>query len=595
MAQDTILINNIYAGDYTNENIGHEIINSYKPDNGEDYYVYVSPHGHVIEKWDDRIKTILFTRNAGKNRLEVIAKAEIKIEEQEEFTKNRSELKNLSLTNKEGLDKQKTEWKDLVKTIDLQYIKFKNEYQNWEKKCRDELKLNSISITIEDLIQKYPIPNEDIKIKDDYKKASKYIKWLEDNKQIDCIRTWENSYDNWKNNYFSYLKNFTKKHLAQVQYIYSNEIKYGNEYLCDIFKENEFDAFATYFGFKTRNLTRPITPIYLEYGEYKEGKNKNKIEYSKCVTVKDEQNNIISRMYPFKHVKLANQKCYKFLNKEEFDKNSDFEKFENEFRKNEENNFIPVERLNEETKEIDKYKKSFLVMIKKQYDELSYSNMFYHFFNNNKNLFLKFAKEVLSKNFIELYNITDVNTYDVKREYNDIDLLIIADNKIFIIENKIKSGINGIQHDPYNEDKYCNQLTKYYDIIDNEYRNKKIKIYPFIFKPNYNQIETRQLKKLIDKAKDKALLKNKEIIDIEKHRLNEIEIINKANHDKNIIDKYCAINYRTLYKFFKDHETELSDNEFREQFLLSLELHTADHENVIERDMELKFREAIKQ
>ena len=602
MSKDTILINNIYTGDFTNENIGHEIINSYKPDEGEFYYVYVSPYGFIVKKWDERIKTILFTRNAGKNKIEVIAKAELENEEQNEFTKNRKEFPKLSLTSSKDFDKQKLEWKRLVKTIDQEYINFKKNYKEWEKISKEKIKASikkKDNIKIEDLIQN--LENELAKIypiKETYKNHHKYQKWISVNKSVgkELINTWETQYDNWKNSSFKYLKEVAPIHIRQVQYIYENKVTYGKTYLCDIFERNEGNAFATYFGFKTKNLAKPNIPIYLEYGDYEEGKAKNKTEYGGCVDTKNEKNQVVCRTYYFKHVKLANQKCYKFFNKEEFITGDNFNTFENNLSENEKDNFIPIKELDKETKKIDKYKKSFLVMIKKQYDELSYSNMLYHFFSENKNLFLKFAKEVLSKKYNDLLNMTDISLYEIKREYNDIDLLIIADERIFIIENKIKSGINGIQHDPYNEGKYCNQLTKYYSIIKKEYDAPNVSFYPFIFKPDYNQINIKNLEKSVKDAGKVALNKCKQG-ETGKEKLTtnkEIELKQKVKDDIDIINKYRIINYSELYKFFEEYNLDLSDDEFfRKQFLLSLKIHSESSENIVERDMELKFREAI--
>ena len=71
---DTILINTMYTGKYTNENIGHEIINLYKTDKGENY-IYISPYGTLADERYETIDAVLLARPAGKGRLEIIAKA----------------------------------------------------------------------------------------------------------------------------------------------------------------------------------------------------------------------------------------------------------------------------------------------------------------------------------------------------------------------------------------------------------------------------------------------------------------------------------------------------------------------------------------
>ncbi|GHT52580.1 hypothetical protein AGMMS49982_13210 [Bacteroidia bacterium] len=72
-----ILINNLFTGEYISEdsgNIGHEIINLYKSDNGN-FYIYANPYGNVDSKWDNRIKHIIFVRSISGNKAQVIAKA----------------------------------------------------------------------------------------------------------------------------------------------------------------------------------------------------------------------------------------------------------------------------------------------------------------------------------------------------------------------------------------------------------------------------------------------------------------------------------------------------------------------------------------
>jgi hypothetical protein len=75
--KDTILLNNLFNGEYIKEKVGGEIINIYQSDNGK-YYIYVNPYGNVNKKWDNRIKHILFIRTVGNGVVKVIGKAEIK-------------------------------------------------------------------------------------------------------------------------------------------------------------------------------------------------------------------------------------------------------------------------------------------------------------------------------------------------------------------------------------------------------------------------------------------------------------------------------------------------------------------------------------
>ena len=69
---DVIVLNRMYCGDYLDENLGHEIINMYKSDNGKSY-LYLNAHGTFDSKWANRIKTMLLVRTIeGRKMLEVI-------------------------------------------------------------------------------------------------------------------------------------------------------------------------------------------------------------------------------------------------------------------------------------------------------------------------------------------------------------------------------------------------------------------------------------------------------------------------------------------------------------------------------------------
>lgn len=68
-----ILLNRMYVGKFLEKNIGHEIINLIKDDNGRNY-IYINPYGS-LEKKHKNIETILLVRGINENTVEVIAKA----------------------------------------------------------------------------------------------------------------------------------------------------------------------------------------------------------------------------------------------------------------------------------------------------------------------------------------------------------------------------------------------------------------------------------------------------------------------------------------------------------------------------------------
>ncbi|MBP5308114.1 MAG: hypothetical protein J6Z34_03150, partial [Clostridia bacterium] len=76
-AKEEICINRIFPKStyLANEtNLGHEIINLYKCDNGNDY-IYLMPSGDYSSTHNRKIKTILIVRGITSDCVEVIAKA----------------------------------------------------------------------------------------------------------------------------------------------------------------------------------------------------------------------------------------------------------------------------------------------------------------------------------------------------------------------------------------------------------------------------------------------------------------------------------------------------------------------------------------
>ena len=69
-----IILNRMYVGEYLSKNIGHEIINLFKADNGNNY-IYLNPYGSMSKEHNDKIKAILLVRYGGKNTMEILAKA----------------------------------------------------------------------------------------------------------------------------------------------------------------------------------------------------------------------------------------------------------------------------------------------------------------------------------------------------------------------------------------------------------------------------------------------------------------------------------------------------------------------------------------
>ena len=114
----------------------------------------------------------------------------------------------------------------------------------------------------------------------------------------------------------------------------------------------------------------------------------------------------------------------------------------------------------------------YLEIIGKEDSELVFSNLFAYIFSKRPDVFREFASEVLG--------IYDMDTsFRVDRESrNNIDIRIEDSHHIVVIENKTKSGVNGVGG------KYDSQLKKYQVKTDEEAaKSGKVARY-FVFAPD---------------------------------------------------------------------------------------------------------------
>lgn len=151
------------------------------------------------------------------------------------------------------------------------------------------------------------------------------------------------------------------------------------------------------------------------------------------------------------------------------------------------------------------YKKNSLIgFIHKEYDETVYSNMLYDILKTADEPFRKeFVKDVLGitlQNDIkildkEVYTLTESQKL-IKKENKDtfktqqgrIDLLIANEDEFIIIENKIKSGLNGLFVEEGETKTQIDKYLKFAEAFKKEnstYENSKIKV--VIFAPEYNK------------------------------------------------------------------------------------------------------------
>ena len=190
---------------------------------------------------------------------------------------------------------------------------------------------------------------------------------------------------------------------------------------------------------------------------------------------------------------------------------------------------------------------NFLKIIRQEDNELAFSNMLAYFFDVNRNAFSRFAQKVLSVNMQ-----TD---FTIEREKKNIDLLISDKNNAVVIENKIKSSINGIneRHDIYSN-QVQSQLKKYYQFVttDDEYCKKTVSC--FIFSPNYNRIDLSRF---------------------------------------SCGEKYTVVYYREIYNFFVENRNLFDEVPYFEDFINAMHKHTKDYDNELEEEMQRRFLNTI--
>lgn len=250
--------------------------------------------------------------------------------------------------------------------------------------------------------------------------------------------------------------NTSEESASQVKYIDDNRITYGGVPIYRIHNDTEAEKIT--ITFKTKCLRLPKTPVYLI-------EDNNKAEAYE-----------LYRLLPEKHFSSQSLKMYypkdtlsaDYHVLEELLSDEKLWETDNTTQKIDVSDYSALNRGN-----------SFLGIIKKEYDELVYSNMLAYFFEQNRSIFLEFVKNVLGiDGFSKDFNIV--------RESNfHIDLWIEDEHNVIVIENKIKSKINGEQHDLYG-DKVQSQLKNYYESAIKECPDKDV--YCYIFSPDYNFI-----------------------------------------------------------------------------------------------------------
>lgn len=211
---------------------------------------------------------------------------------------------------------------------------------------------------------------------------------------------------------------------------------------------------------------------------------------------------------------------------------------------------------------------SFLEIIKKENDELVFSNLLKYYFEKNRDGFRKFAREKLGiadmeqdfvvereKSFIPKSKSGGEDDSEPKkrRGVKFIDLWIEDEQHIIVIENKIKSGINGI-------DETGSQLEYYYDFAKGMAEGRdggshKKTTHFFVLAPQYN-------------------------------------MINLHSYPRG--PEYYPVTYNDLYDFFSENSNLYQDDRYFGDFLKGLERHTKTMSELNQDVMNVRFAERIR-
>ena len=479
----------MYTGDYLDEesNLGHEIINLFQPDDKDYYYVYLMSDGTYPASQSKNIDAIYFTKSISDDCVEVLSVA----------------------TGISRVFDPPSDFRCFVggggkKEIDHLFYDLLCQKKLIE--FAESLNMDSIKNNLSWLDTK-----EFAQTKEKTKDSKTYLKKYEELLDIaKCIKGKKSSVP--QKDIADLCKAIIRRamHLYQMYYIIENDVRYGGCRIDKLFEENTSEQYglSIFLTYKAENIRRPQKKTYLTTDPDKKSDDNNDythLDRDRLATTtlatyftsdgKVTKYNKIELDSKGQKIKVFNKKKNKKItNRVKYD-----DKELAEIKKKETENFNVLHELwlNDSFKKVaNPYKPivttdegfTFLSLIKKEYDELVYSNMFQFFFTHPsyRNLFVSFIKNhtdgmiSLSDDFII-----------VRESEKNIDLLVKDSQNIVVIENKIKAAINGLKYDE-NGELIEDQLEKYRKYVESKYPNQNH--YYFVFLPDYSVIQPDELK-----------------------------------------------------------------------------------------------------
>lgn len=312
-------------------------------------------------------------------------------------------------------------------------------------------------------------------------------------------------------------------------------VKYGNQNLNKIFTNNTSNG-EHYISFEVEKLYQPTKLILITTGD-KEIFDSDKVATSKI------------------DARVRNQSLRLYLSGNDTDDDSD------DYKKikaliDDSTLWKPAEYKTIAETEIPKVKPTFMDIIGKADNELAFSNLFAFFFSKYKDIFREFLKFNSKKTSFDV-NDFKIEHLSMEREKNHIDIYATDGTWHIIIENKIKSGINGVEKDKSDNGRIKSQLNKYIEALTNADEDEE-KIICFLLHPQYMQFN--------------------------------LDCFEKG-------DEYNKVSYKDLYGLFVQHEAiiEEEDQLFFKLMLDALRKHTKERDTDIEERMINRFIQQIKE
>ena len=246
------------------------------------------------------------------------------------------------------------------------------------------------------------------------------------------------------------------------------------------------------------------------------------------------------------------------------------------------------EMITDKDIDIQKCKSNVLEIIGEEYNELVHSNLFLHIFKSAPELFCNFAKLPFEEGGLGIEFDLSPNDITFVREEGHIDLLIDdkRNKSLIVIENKIKSDINGRQYDETGKE-VGNQLLKYIRYTYGEkISNQKNKASKMLL---YEQFSDKELLK----KPYHNYINRKFFIFAPDYKQFDIDAINKnmMNMTSNVVrDFYELIEYSKIHKFFDSVKDEYKNKiSYYDEFLYAIKKHSYPLDNIKERGMFEQF------